>query len=191
MDQSIRRLVTGHDDQGRSVILHDGPAPNGIEYPAGSGGRFTRMWATDRSPTSNEGSRDAGDDPIALEPAPGGSNFFIAHIPPGEKRQSVSEFTPDEIERMRESANAIGAAHTVGDATRDVSMHRTKTLDYIIVLSGEITLLLDEGEARLKAHDVVIQRGTNHTWINDGSELAILAGILLDAEALNPGSSTS
>jgi quercetin dioxygenase-like cupin family protein len=62
-------------------------------------------------------------------------------------------------------------------------MHQTKTVDYVIVLSGEVTMLLDEGEVDLKPFDVVIQRGTNHAWINRGAEPALLVGILIDAEA--------
>ena len=63
-------------------------------------------------------------------------------------------------------------------------MHRTRTVDYIILLQGEVTLLLDEGEVDMKPLDAVVQRGTNHAWENRGSEPAVLAGILIDAEAL-------
>jgi quercetin dioxygenase-like cupin family protein len=62
-------------------------------------------------------------------------------------------------------------------------MHKTKSVDYIILLSGEVTMLLDEGEVDLKPFDVVIQRGTNHAWVNRGAEPALLAAILIDAEA--------
>lgn len=78
----------------------------------------------------------------------------------------------------------MGAAHARVDTTRSPVMHKTKTVDYIILLSGEITMLLDEGEVDLKPFDTVIQRGTNHAWINRGSEPALFAAILIHAEAI-------
>jgi uncharacterized cupin superfamily protein len=63
-------------------------------------------------------------------------------------------------------------------------MHQTKTVDYVILLSGEVTLLLDRGEVKLKPFDVVVQRGTNHAWINKGREPALIAAVLIDAGKL-------
>jgi mannose-6-phosphate isomerase-like protein (cupin superfamily) len=90
----------------------------------------------------------------------------------------------EERERRAAAAFAgLGASHAREDTTRSPGMHKTKTVDYIILLSGEVTMLLDEGEVDLKPFDVVIQRGTNHAWVNRGAEPAVLAAILLDAEA--------
>ena len=77
---------------------------------------------------------------------------------------------------------AMGAEHCRTDTTRSPHMHTTRTVDYIILLQGEVTLLLDEDEVRLKPFDAVVQRGTNHAWINHGSEPALLAAVLVDAE---------
>ena len=60
-------------------------------------------------------------------------------------------------------------------------MHKTRTVDYVVLLSGQLTLLLDRGEVKLKPFDVVVQRGTNHAWVNNGKEPAILAAVLIDA----------
>ena len=79
---------------------------------------------------------------------------------------------------------ALGASHDRVDTSRNVGMHRTRTVDYIIVLSGEVDLLLDNGEVHLKQFDVVIQRGTNHAWVNRGTEKALLAAVLIDAEPM-------
>jgi mannose-6-phosphate isomerase-like protein (cupin superfamily) len=76
----------------------------------------------------------------------------------------------------------MGAAGTRVDTSRHPAMHKTRTVDYVILLSGKVTMLLDEGEVHLEPFDVVIQRGTNHAWVNRGSEPAVLAGILVDAE---------
>jgi len=70
------------------------------------------------------------------------------------------------------------------DISRDPRMHKTKTIDYIVLLEGEISLLLDEGEMDLKPFDVVIQRGTNHAWINKSSKPALLVAVLIDAEPI-------
>ena len=77
------------------------------------------------------------------------------------------------------------AAHERVDTSRHPSMHKTKTIDYIILLKGDITLLLDEDEVRLKPFNVVVQRGTNHAWVNNGSEPALLIAVLIDSEFKN------
>ena len=61
-------------------------------------------------------------------------------------------------------------------------MHKTKTIDYIILLDGDVTLLLDEDEVRLKPFNVVVQRGTNHAWVNNGDEPALLIAVLIDSD---------
>ena len=76
----------------------------------------------------------------------------------------------------------MGAAEARRDTSRHPRMHATATVDYIIVLEGEVSLLLDNDERHLAPFDVVVQRGTNHAWINRGSAPALLAGILIDAE---------
>jgi quercetin dioxygenase-like cupin family protein len=63
-------------------------------------------------------------------------------------------------------------------------MHKTNTIDYIILLKGDVTLLLDEDEVNLKPHDVVVQRGTNHAWVNNGEEPALLIAVLIDSELI-------
>ena len=93
--------------------------------------------------------------------------------------------TTEELEQnMAQGFAAIDAEHCRPDTSKDPRMHKTKTVDYIILLEGEITLLLDEDEVDLKPFDVVIQRGTNHAWINKGANPALLAAILIDAEPL-------
>ena len=78
----------------------------------------------------------------------------------------------------------MGASADRHDTNRHAGMHQTRTVDYIILLEGEVTLVLDEAEVELRPFDVVVQRGTNHAWINKGQTPALLAGILIDAEPL-------
>ena len=76
----------------------------------------------------------------------------------------------------------MGAAHERVDTSRHPAMHKTKTIDYIILLKGDVTLLLDEDEVRLKPFNVVVQRGTNHAWVNNGNEPALLIAVLIDSD---------
>jgi uncharacterized cupin superfamily protein len=77
----------------------------------------------------------------------------------------------------------MDAAHCCSDASRHPGMHKTRTIDYVVLLSGEVTLLLDKGEVDLKPFDVVVQRGTSHAWVNKGKEPALIAAVLIDAKA--------
>jgi mannose-6-phosphate isomerase-like protein (cupin superfamily) len=113
-----------------------------------------------------------------LEPPPGGSIFRFAAIPPED-----SSISPAERERLTAKMfEQMDAAHCRPDTTRHPAMHKTRTIDYVVLLSGQVTLLLDEGEVDLKPFDVVVQRGTNHAWVNKGKEPALLAAVLIDAQ---------
>ena len=81
---------------------------------------------------------------------------------------------------IAEAFASMNAAHMQTDASEHPGMHRTHTTDYIVVLSGEITLVLDKEERTLRPFDVVIQRGTNHAWVNRGGEDALLMAVLVD-----------
>ena len=87
------------------------------------------------------------------------------------------------LNKMAEEAfSRIGAAHHRVDVTKHPAMHKTKTIDYIILLKGDVTLILDEEEVKINPFDVVVQRGTNHAWVNNGSEPALLIAVLIDSE---------
>jgi len=169
MTRAFRRVVTGHDENGKSVVLSDAAAA--------TFGRFYEMWATDEAPATYpedpvEGRR------VKLEPTPNGNAFRFFRVEPRDPSISSEDL---EIQVAR-GFEAIGAAHCRPDTSRSPHMHETKTVDYIILLQGQVTLLLDEEEVDLTPFDVVIQRGTNHAWINKGTETAYLAAILIDAE---------
>jgi quercetin dioxygenase-like cupin family protein len=96
---------------------------------------------------------------------------------PEEKGLSAAEADKRAIEGFK----AIGGEHCRVDATRHPGMHKTRTVDYIVLLEGDVTLILEKEEVRLKKYDVVVQRGTNHAWRNNLDTPAILAGVLIDA----------
>lgn len=172
----VRRVVTGTDSRGRSHVLMDGNPTEGF------GGFLKQVWVTDRVPATNTGTKDNAERPERLEPPPGGAQIVYFTAAPEKESASIP---PAEMEKGVAAAfEALGASHARVDTSRSVFKHKTKTIDYVILLSGEVDLLLDDGEVHLKPFDVVIQRGTNHAWVNRGTETALLAAILIDAEPI-------
>jgi len=171
MPQQTRRVVTGHDAGGRAVVLIDGAAPN-AKLRKATGLTSTLLWVTEESPADNSGSADAAERDIGVAPPPRGSIFRVVDFPPSMDFGAV-----DTVAMLREMG--LGAGQ--GDA-RHASMHRTKSVDYAVVISGEIDMLLDDSEVHLKAGDVLVQRGTNHGWVNRGRENCRIAFVLIDAK---------
>jgi quercetin dioxygenase-like cupin family protein len=142
-------------------------------------GSLFDMWLTDRSPCGYGTDDEVAQHRVKLEPPENGTRFRFFRVDPEDPALSR-----DEVERMVATGfAAVGAEHCRPDTTRHPRMHTTRTVDYIILLQGEVTLLLDDDEVNLKPFDVVIQRGTNHAWINKSSKPALLAAILIDAES--------
>jgi len=175
MLEDRRRVVTGHNASGKSVVMIDGP-PARI-FGSDSRG-LAEIWNTDNVPVNTRDTTDRADIDVVLSPVTNGSKFRFFAVAPDDP--SISD---DEREaRVAERFAAMGAAHERVDTSRHAAMHLTKTVDYIILLSGEVTLLLDEDERDLKPFDVVVQRATNHAWINKGKEPALLIAVLIDAD---------
>jgi hypothetical protein len=173
----VRRVITGHDADGKSVIASDGIAPNVKELPSFPGLALTDLWETSGAPASNEGSADAAARPIHLEPPKNGTLLRIVEFPPDSTRPSSSD--------GREGFKAIGAGHVQDRHSSDPMMHRTNTIDYIVVLKGEIYAVMEKGEALLKPGDVFIQRGTMHSWSVRTNEPCIVAVVLVNSKPLS------
>ncbi|MFL5847061.1 MAG: cupin domain-containing protein [Solirubrobacteraceae bacterium] len=175
----VRRVVTGHDDEGRSIIVSDGPSPHS-NAPAIVPELVARvLWTTESIPASNAGNADAAPAGVVppISPAPGGTIFRIADFPPDTRYDGI------DIERMFQEINAADA-HAAGNGNGDQRhfwFHRTDTLDYAIVLEGEVWAMMDVGECLLRAGDVLIQRGTNHAWSNRSDQPCRVAFVLIDA----------
>jgi len=168
----VRRIVTGHLADGRSTVLMDSAAPNVRQRKAGNGS--TLLWVTEESPASVSGAVDAAAREIGVPPPERGSIFRVAEFPPG----GGADLRDNEA-LLRDFG--IGSDVARGHAPRHPAIHRTRTIDYVVVLEGEIDLLLDDGEVRLSAGDVVVQRGTNHAWLNRGAVPCRLAMVFIDA----------
>lgn len=174
MVEKIRRVVTGHDETGKSVFVVDGDATAVKEMESMPGLALTDLWQTDGAPAKNTGNADAADRPVVLEPPASGTIFRIV------------EFPPDSAWRNDASAadafDSIGAGHAPVAGSDDPMMHKTSTVDYLLVLKGEIWAVLDDSEVCLKQGDVMIQRGTNHSWSVRTDEPCLLAAVLVNAE---------
>jgi len=166
----VRRVVTALDANGRAVALADGAvelksfrSPN----PAGE------MWVTDKYPPDYSAKEDRAQTKVGLIPPVNGSIFRIVDFAP--LTPAVSQMDVNMMMKVvGDHAPAKGAP------PRHPMMHRTRSLDYVIIVSGEIDMLLDDSEVHLKAGDVVVQQATNHAWVNRGNEVCRVAFVLID-----------
>jgi mannose-6-phosphate isomerase-like protein (cupin superfamily) len=172
----VRRVLTGHDAQGKSVFIADGLAPNVKEMASMPGLALTDLWETKGAPARNEGSADNADRPVRLEPPKSGTILRIVEFPPDSAWRGRTD--------GRAGFDSIGAGHAQDAHSSDPMMHRTATVDYIIVLKGEIYAIMDEGETLLRPGDILVQRGTNHSWSVRGNEPCIIAAVLVSAAPL-------
>jgi quercetin dioxygenase-like cupin family protein len=180
MQGKIRRVITGHDANGKAIVLEDRDAPAVRTNPNRPGHISTDLWKTSASPVilrAEEADPTAG--PKVIHPPPHGTVFRISEI--GPETEAIRNMDP---EKAKEVFKAMGAenASTFGQNKRHPFMHRTETVDYAVVLEGEVVMLLDEDEVHLKAGDVVIQRGTNHAWSNRSSKPVKMLYVLVDGE---------
>lgn len=179
----ITRIVTGHTDDGRSVLTEVGPLPKVVEISAIPGTLFHEVWSTSASPAPVGNGADPTLGPLVLPPPPGGTRIRFVDIPP-----DTEEFLKTGAGRMGDAFEQIGdkAASTVMENSPHPLMHRTESIDYGVVIEGEMTLVLDDGEVLLKPGSVVIQRGTNHAWANRSGRMCRMLFVLV-AGAYEPG----
>ena len=174
MTWRVRRVLTGHDAQGRSTFIADGPAPNVKEMSAMPGLALTDLWETKGAPADNAGDKDNADRPVHLEPPKNGTILRIVEFPPDAAWRGGTD--------GKDGFKSIGAGHAQDRHSADPMMHKTSTVDYIIVLKGEIYAIMETGEKLLKAGDILVQRGTNHSWSVRTSEPCIVAAVLVSAK---------
>lgn len=173
---ALRRVITGLNAAGRSIAAIDGPPAAQVTFEGGAG--LYEIWATPAGPLSRAAAgpdRGAGD--VTISPPAGGVKVRWFTITPSEP------LAPDEAEALFAAAfAAVGAAHERVDTSRHPGMHLTPTIDAIIVVSGRVRLILDEDERVLGPGDVVVQRGTNHAWVCEGEEPALLVAVLISKD---------
>ena len=176
----VRRVLTGHDAGGRSTFIADGEAPNVKEMASMPGLALTDLWETAAAPASNAGEQDAAARPVRLEPPKNGTILRIVEFPPDSAWRGGADGAA--------AFKSIGAGHAQDRGSSDPMMHKTSTVDYIIVLKGEIYAVMETGEKLLRAGDILVQRGTNHSWSVRGNEPCVVAAVLVSAKPLSGGS---
>ncbi len=177
----FRVVVTGHDARDRSIIVADRKSPHVLPIMNQPNFAVTDFWKTLATPADN-GAAAAADPcsvPIQVAPPAGGSVFRVVQFPP-DKDWAAKAAAMGGVVPIDETAKSASQ----GGEVRHAHMHRTRSLDYAIVLSGEIWAVMDVGETRLVAGDVLVQRGTNHAWANRSNEPCIIAFVLIDAKPL-------
>ncbi len=174
----FKRIVTGHDEDGHAVILSDA-APARVQQIGGPGGpTFFEVWNTREMPVVID--RQSGEPPengLVLAPPKGGTRIRVIDFPP--EGEAIRRLTAAEAAAKFGEMGGGDAAQSSRSAPHPL-MHRTQTLDYGIVLEGELTLVVDHGETTVRAGDIVIQRGTNHAWANRSDRNCRVAFVLID-----------
>src|SRR5262249_46635724 len=160
MAKPIRRVVTGHDAAGRSMFVMDAAAPH-VYCRSPGRAAVTELWESPSARAVNRDNPELTDHALRMAPPKPGTVSRIVEYPRNKQRLpalAAQRLTPDD-----------GSAHAAAfdrAAPRHPGFHKTASVDYAIVLAGEIYALVDQGEVLLKAGDVLIQRGTNHAWSN-------------------------
>lgn len=173
----IERIVTGHDERGRAVIASRGPLPTAVEIAAIPGTVFHEVWSTSASPAPIDNGPDPTLGALTLPPPAHGTRLRFVDIPP-----DTSEFLARGATQMQEAFEQAGDVHasTVRADSPHPLMHRTESIDYGVVIEGEMTLVLDDSEVALARGSVVIQRGTNHAWANRSGRPCRMLFVLID-----------
>src|SRR5512145_375966 len=154
MTQSTRRIVTGHDENGKSIVVSDGSPPQHHPMRGPSvGADFIEIW----------------NDPLAVPQL-----TSVEAREPNEREFTIMPVAGHLLRILEIYPPKAGGKRTV--------MHRTQTLDYVVMIEGELVLLLDDSEVALKQGDVVVQRGVNHAWENRSEKVARAAFFHIDAQ---------
>lgn len=168
----VRRVVTKLDASGKAVVAFDSEVPlKSFRSPNPAGD----MWVTQSYPADFSWTEDRGTIKVGLTPPKSGTLFRIVDFVPITPK--VEELPVDFMMKV-----AGADAPQKGQPPKHSMMHRTRTVDYAIILSGEIDMMLDDSTVHLKAGDVVVQQATNHAWINRGKEPCRVAFILMDSQ---------
>jgi mannose-6-phosphate isomerase-like protein (cupin superfamily) len=176
--KKIRRVVTGHTPDGKSVFVNDSAPPRTETITGLKGLSITPVWATDHGMTAVPGSDGPTLAMTRFVPGWGGTRFLITVFPP-EEQAPASSIDPSFV-AVEMAAKLPG----LGDAMEleNPGMHTTETVDYDIIISGELSLELDDGqEVQLKPGAIVIQNGTRHRWRNTGKKPCVMYSVLVGA----------
>jgi mannose-6-phosphate isomerase-like protein (cupin superfamily) len=169
----IRRVVTGLDADNKAVVLFDSRMP----LQAGPLGlQATNLWVTNSYPLGFSFKDDTSSIPVGVSPLDNGTKFRVVEFPPLDPA-TESKMEPGGLKK------AVGpVAPARGRPVTHPLMHRTRSVDYAVVLSGEIDMVLDDSVVHLKPGDTIVQQATNHAWVNHGTETCRILFVLMDSK---------
>lgn len=173
----IHRVVTGHDAEGKAIVASNGALPHVVELQAIPGTVFHEVWETQATPAPLDNAADPTTGPLKLPPPRYGTRVRFVDIPP-----DTADFLAHGAARMKAAFTQAGdaGASTVQGNSPHPLMHRTESIDFGVVIEGELTLVLDDSEVALKPGSVVVQRGTNHAWANRSRRPCRMLFVLID-----------
>ena len=171
----VRRVVIGHDLRGKAVAIFDGPAVPKQRSPGGNA--VINLWVTSDFPVDLSGAADKAATQVGVPPPADGTIFRIVDFPPAATTTAAAHVDHNKV------LIAMGIDPASQGYARHANTHRTKSIDYAIVLDGEIDMLMDDSEIHLKSGDVVVQQGTNHAWVNNSGKICRMAFVLIDAKS--------
>ncbi len=179
MPQSVRRVVTGLNKNGRARVLIDSPSPHVMDSGASA---ITEIWSNSESPATYDNNGDRAIFPVQHDPNPNGTLCRVLEMAPGFV---ISEGV--SVEQLLELVKGLFKGlqsdfePTLESVTRHPSFHKTNSLDYLCILSGRLTMLLDDDdEVTLEPGDVVVQQGVMHGWRVEGDEPLRMFAVLID-----------
>jgi mannose-6-phosphate isomerase-like protein (cupin superfamily) len=172
--KGVRRIVTTHDASGKAIVGFDAVLPVSGGEPE-LAVEVYNFWITDETPADLTKTGDRAARQIGIPPPPNGSIFRIVDFHPTTR--AMEQLDPNFLSKIVGHEPKPGAK-----PLRHPGMHKTRSIDYAIIMSGEIDMLLDDSEVHLKAGDVLVQQGTIHAWVNNGNETCRIAFILIDAK---------
>ena len=169
----LRRVVTTVDRNGKAVVLFDGENPHKEIRPL-RGNISRALWATTSAPAGMQGDSDRAEGVKMTSPLNGGTVFRIIDYPPVKPGH-------EKLDNNARMAELKDEASIKGLPPSHPFMHRTRSVDYALILQGEIDMILDDSQIHLTAGDVLIQQGTNHAWVNRSNAMCRIAFVLVDA----------
>jgi mannose-6-phosphate isomerase-like protein (cupin superfamily) len=168
----IRRVVTGLDANNKAVVMFDSRMPL---RPGPAGLSATNLWVTNTYPLGFSFKDDTSAIPVGISPLDNGTKFRVVEFPPLDAA-TEAKMEPDFLMK------AVGpVAPARGLPVTHPLMHRTRSVDYAVVLSGEIDMMLDDSVVHLKPGDTIVQQATNHAWVNHGREPCRILFVLMDS----------
>jgi mannose-6-phosphate isomerase-like protein (cupin superfamily) len=178
LKRPVRRIVTGHDGQGQSYVTEDRNAPSVHTNPKRVGYHLTQLWMTDESPAFVGNEDDPTSRPLRLEPPAGGTVVRIIEF--GPEGEWLTKIDANDTKVAWGALGTDTASTNKSGKAKHPFMHRTQSVDYALVLEGEITLVLDKEDVLMKTGDFLVERGTNHAWANRSGKPCRMLFVLID-----------